>query len=508
MTYNPPDNPYHRIAKRIKSASKEVLDQLDQVPAHTETSEDIGNLEPARVLLEVLTARANDEDGQDRLANLFAFELEKPKEPTPPPPAPPPKKTVKRDTNLDRKRRWEEKEAARLERVAHGRATRAGHARVEAFKHEAGIPSSSDNEAEAPAEASNSRRTRAQASPAGNAATSTDTNTSLQVPSRTDRASASSGLSRSRSQVGVVRTETVERLSDRERRERERNMALTTDAVGNADQFTRFNVGWVLPEGSKRNRGGGRQDPPPLKPKPSRSPYLSFSNLDADYAVGQKRPAAAELSEITIDNGTPSTPIEPEAGPSSDRRNILASNSPLTPNDSTRDSSLSPPSERSTPAKRRGGTRSVPAPSPLKHTAAAARLSPRLPRSSSRRRITSGLTEDEPPRKSARTSTSKGKQPQEVRPPTDLTGEEETAVEDLVANAEDEEMTPVPDSDIQLADEEVESDVDMEQREDQREAEEEGEDAAEEEKEGVDADQDSEPVQEPYSEGEVGECLF
>lgn len=281
MIYNPPDNPYHRIAKRIKSASKEVLDQLDEIPAQTETGGDVGNLEPARVLLEVLTARTNDEDERDRLADLFAFELEKPKEPTPPPPTPPPKKAVKRDTYLDRKRRWEEKEAAHQERVAQGRATRAGHARVEAFKHEAGIPSSSDNEVDAPPVASTSRRTRTRTSTAGNAEssviTNTNTSTSLEVPSRTDRASASSGLSRSRSQVGVIRTETVERLSDRERRDRERNMALTTDAVGSADQFTRFNVGWVLPEGSKRNRGGVKQDPVPPRPKPSESLCLSSS---------------------------------------------------------------------------------------------------------------------------------------------------------------------------------------------------------------------------------------
>ena len=40
-----------------------------------------------------------------------------------------------------------------------------------------------------------------------------------------------------------------------------------------------------------------------------------------------------------------------------------------------------------------------------------------------------------------------------------MTGEEETAVEDLVAEAEDEEMTPVPDSDVQVDSTDVEQDL-------------------------------------------------
>lgn len=271
MIYNPPDNPYHRLASRIKSNAAEILDQLDELPAHMGATDGVGNLEPARVLLEVLTSRATANDERDRLADLFAFEMAKPKEPTPAPPTPPPKPTIKRDTYADRKRRLAEKEAAHQARaVAPGRATRAGHAMVEAFKHEAGLPPSSDNEVDTPGAGSSNRR-RTRPSTVGNAESSTNTKTSLQVPSREDRTSASSGLSRSRSQVGVARTETVERLSDKERRERERNLVLTTDSVGDADQFTRFNVGWVLPEGSKRNRGGARPDPPRPVPKPSES---------------------------------------------------------------------------------------------------------------------------------------------------------------------------------------------------------------------------------------------
>jgi NuA3 HAT complex component NTO1 len=260
MTYNAPDTPFHRIAKRIKSQSKEILDQLEPLAVRPgDNNEDnVCDFEPAAYLLEALTSQVSDDVERDRLADLFAFELEKPKEPTPPPPTPPAKKTYKRDT----KRKWEEREARHQERLAAGRATRAGQARTDAFKHEAGLPPSSDVEPDHPiASTSKGRRTRKSL-----AATTTDmveaeaTSNTLQPPARSDRASASSGLSRSRSQVGVVRTEPIERLTDKERRERERHMALITEEVGDSDLFTRFNVGWVLPEGSKRRRGGDKME--------------------------------------------------------------------------------------------------------------------------------------------------------------------------------------------------------------------------------------------------------
>lgn len=179
----------------------------------------------------------------------------------------------------------------------------------------------------------------------------------------------------------------------------------------------------------------------------------------ANLSSGRKRPSAVALSEIAVNDVRPTTPTEhePVAGPSSDRSCILASNSPLTPNESTRESSLSPTSDISTPAKRKGGTRAVPIPSPLKHTVA--RLSPRLSRrSSSRRQGINDEIEGEPPKKSARTSKGKEKEKEVDEEPetTDMMGEEEeTAVEDLVADPEDEEMTPVPESEVQLADEDV-----------------------------------------------------
>lgn len=273
MAYNAPDTTFHRIAKRIKSQSKEILDQLDTLVTKSDGGDnDVGDLEPASYLLEALTSQMSEEVERDRLADLFAFELEKPKDPTPPPPAPRPKKSHKKDTAAERRKKWEEREARNQERLASGRATRAGQARADAFKHEAGLPVSSDVEPDTPAElVTTGRRTRkslANAAAQGEGVSETERDT-LQVPKREDRTSVSSGLSRSRSQVGVIRTEPVERLTDKERRERERELELVMKEVGDKDSFARFNRGWVLPEGVKRNRGGDKTEAVPAIPPKS-----------------------------------------------------------------------------------------------------------------------------------------------------------------------------------------------------------------------------------------------
>lgn len=268
MAYNSPETQYHRIAKRIKTNSQEILDNL--VASHEGGNDaDAGDLEPSKDLLEALLApitaevegESQEQATRDRLSDLFLFELEKPKEPTPPPPTPPLPK--KRETNAERRRRWEEREAQHQLRLAAGRSTRAQHAMADAFKHEAGLPPSSPVNSQPVAGPSTRRTRKSMAKPDSN-----ETAT-LQVPQeeQIERVRETSALSRSRSQVGVARTETIERLSDKERREREKAMALATDEVGNADQFARFNVGWVLPEGSKRRRTESAQVPVAPKPK-------------------------------------------------------------------------------------------------------------------------------------------------------------------------------------------------------------------------------------------------
>ena len=260
MKYNASDSTFHRIAKRIQANSRELLAELDQlaVPDLQTTvngngpHERTGDLEPSRHLLEILISQSGDSQERDRLANLFAFELEPPKEPTPPPP--PPVAVKKRDTHVDRKKRWEEKEAKRSERVETGRSTRAGQAKEEAFQHEAGLlpplPTPAQGEA-----GPSTRRTRHSMG-----------TSSSEVFKALDLSVSSSAPRPARSQVGVAGREIVERLSDKERRAREQELNLEIEAVDNSDQFKRFNTGWILPEGSSR-RKSNNTPVVPLKPR-------------------------------------------------------------------------------------------------------------------------------------------------------------------------------------------------------------------------------------------------
>jgi NuA3 HAT complex component NTO1 len=246
LKYNAPDSTFYRIAKRIQASSRGLLADLDQLAmpsvsdlVNGETPvEKIGDLEPSRHLLEALLSQSGDSHQRDRLANLFAFELEPPKEPTPPPPEPV-QPAKKRSNYAETKRRWEEKEARRLERLETGRSTRAGQAKEEAFQHEAGLlpPIPAQGEAEP-----STRRTRHSMG-----------NIPAEVP-KTLETTASAASRPFRSQVGVAGREIVERLSDKERRAREQGLNLEIEAVDNTDQFTRFNTGWILPEGSRRRK--------------------------------------------------------------------------------------------------------------------------------------------------------------------------------------------------------------------------------------------------------------
>ena len=251
LKYNAPDTAFHRHAKRIQTNSRDLLADLDSiaVPPSSDlvngeiaAEAEIGDLEPSRHLLEALLSQSEDSQARDMLASLFVFELQPPKEPTPPPPPPPEKK---RDNYADRKKKWEEKEARRLERLASGRATRAGQAAEEAFQHEAGLLAPSP--AVAHGEAGPGPSTRRTRQSLGQSTSTSELSKALDTSTPTSSRPA-------RSQVGVAGRELVERLSDKERRARELELGLEIEAVDNSDQFTRFNTGWILPEGSRRTR--------------------------------------------------------------------------------------------------------------------------------------------------------------------------------------------------------------------------------------------------------------
>ncbi|WWC64030.1 uncharacterized protein I303_106636 [Kwoniella dejecticola CBS 10117] len=301
MLYNPKDSPFHRRAAKIKKDAEPVLKELDVITAtvrpaleHDSFSSDIlsptGDLEPLTATLSALLLRTSgaEDPSQDYLSSIFSFELEKPKEPTPPPPPKAPK--APRKSNAERRQLWEAREAAAKERSLLGtRPTRAALAAEQAFNREAGVVPSSPADAEPKAEGTDARSRRrsvresnATAGPSTPASTrkgkkqphetanaypaqkhGTDASAapiSSALKSLTTSGSASPTKSstslpnRHRSQPGVAGFETVHILTDKERREQERALDIMTQEVGSQDQFKRFNVGWVLPEGSKRKR--------------------------------------------------------------------------------------------------------------------------------------------------------------------------------------------------------------------------------------------------------------
>ena len=269
MLYNKGDSPFHRTAKRMQMNAQPLLDELDTITVQSpfsipnsdsppgpvksdDRSEDApGDLEPSPLLLQTLVDWSGDGSQRDHLASIFIFEFEKPRPPTPPPPSPPKPRERKYMSAAERKQRWEERQAAAKERANAGRSTRAVRALAKAFAEEAGVQPSSDAEVSGPSDrrmpspqagASSRRKRRDEA-----LSTVEERSEAFRLPSKP--------------QPGVAGVETVAVLSDKERRELEKQMDITTEQVDLQDLFTRFNVGWVLPEGSKRRRPERPPDP-------------------------------------------------------------------------------------------------------------------------------------------------------------------------------------------------------------------------------------------------------
>lgn len=265
MVYNKGETPFHKVAKRIKSKVQPLLAELDGMAARSVQQlpnqefdlsmipeGSIGDLEPSLLLLDSLLHPSTITADADNLAALFAFEMEKPRPPTPPPPSPPKKRQRHYPTAEEKKRKWEEREIARKERTA-ARATRAVASANSAFAQEAGLVPS-DTEAhtrQASGEGGQRGTRRAGRSQLASTGLAADDATGSIVQAESG---PSEPRGRIRNQRGVAGIETIAVLSDRQRREQERALDLVTDGVDEMDQFKRFNVGWVLPEGSKRRR--------------------------------------------------------------------------------------------------------------------------------------------------------------------------------------------------------------------------------------------------------------
>ncbi|OCF54561.1 hypothetical protein L486_08112 [Kwoniella mangroviensis CBS 10435] len=364
MIYNPKDNPYHRRAAKIKKEAEPILTELDNITEtarasyQTYASEKnailpVGDLEPTSTVLSTLLQQCSGPDNptQDHLGSIFSFELEKPKEPTPPPPSKPVKAPRKSSSHAERKQKWEDRENAAKERTLAGsRSTRATRAAEIAFDQEAGIQPSSSAEGSKhtsvePKEeldarsrrrsmreinaiagpsttpASNKKgkgknRVKSEVVPQTEATAGLRTSTSVSLTtsgSASPTKPSSSFPRRHRSQVGVVGTEIVPILTDRDRRERERAMDIMIEEVGAQDQFTRFNTGWVLPEGMKRKRTERTSDSFPRAPSASSSRKPPSTAASKARASATPRTLRLSLSPIKSQH-TEHAPISSGSG--------------------------------------------------------------------------------------------------------------------------------------------------------------------------------------------------
>lgn len=319
MLYNAKDTPFHRAASKLKTSAQPLLNELDSITtSHRSTFTEslvpsdlqVGDLEPALphilAFFQETTVSSQPEEPQDLLTSLFTTELEPPKPPTPTPSPPLAPKKYRRPTKEEKQKKWDAVVKERQEKGL-GRSTRGTEKLTREFEEEAKMTAAAIERGEStpvPVEGGSGmgidhdgravRRSTRNSLGGASPAVSTPKPAPRQrkkepeqvpvaeVPSRSAR-STSTILPPTRQQRGVIGLEALPLLTTKERLEQERALDLTTNEVGAADQFKRFNVGWVLPEGTKRKRSqnatsGGAINTMPRPSKNSTSHTRSKKN--------------------------------------------------------------------------------------------------------------------------------------------------------------------------------------------------------------------------------------
>lgn len=289
MLYNAKDTSFHRAASKLKTSAQPLLNELDSITTSHQSmfteslipsDLPVGDLEPA--LSHILpffkgtTVSSQPEEPQDLLTSLFTTELEPPKPPTPTPSPPPEPKKYRRPTKEEKQKKWDAIVKERREKGL-GRSTRGTEKLTREFEEEAGLNTAATprgNSTSVPREGGgmgmdhdgravrrSTRNSLGGASPTVSTPRSVPRQRrkkSVQVPLTEEPSRSGSSTSTilppTRQQRGVIGLEPLPLLTAKERLEQERALDLTTDEVGAADQFKRFNIGWVLPEGTKRKR--------------------------------------------------------------------------------------------------------------------------------------------------------------------------------------------------------------------------------------------------------------
>lgn len=259
MLYNPSDHPFHRLASKIKKAAvgmfADLANQLATVTAgpSDQQTNDSRSLEPSPSSLQPLLFRDSGSQ-RDLLAQLFAYEFRPLPPPSPLPPLPKLKRIITPAERLAQAER-RKAEAEALRAAGSSRHTRsAGPSASQNTIHEEMLPKelrtgyirSKPTSRRPTVKASSDSQNAASIEGAGRTSESADDTTV--IPLR-------------RPETGVLGKIVYSPMTDQERRAKEKQMSLVVDQVDIKETFSRFNVGYVLPEGSKR---GGRLPLPPL----------------------------------------------------------------------------------------------------------------------------------------------------------------------------------------------------------------------------------------------------
>lgn len=303
MLYNPPGNPYHQRAARMKKAVMPIIAELPE------------SFEPSITQLQALVEVGTD--GKDRLESLFAYELDPPRPPTPPPAPKRPRIQISAEEIRTRKEaKAREAKLALLNRPASMRSTRATQAVQEEVQRAAEIARQAEVAARKPIAARRERRHSARPQ-TDVSQPGTPTSDAEIIPLR-------------RPQKGVAGLVPYSPTNARKRAERVQQTGLEMETVKPRDEFRRFDQGFILPEGSRR-RGRPELVAPPPKPKPSRKrdqPKAAAGPSDAtEVATAPLQTSEAELAPPKVTHsfqsppetsqGPPATqqPAEPEQAP-------------------------------------------------------------------------------------------------------------------------------------------------------------------------------------------------
>lgn len=386
MVYNKSETSFHRAASRIKKNAQPVLAELDAIPTSSgllpvvseESSEEyvtpdpttVGDLEPSLLRLKTLVTDDPGDPTRDLLASIFTFELEKPKEASPPPPTPPPKRTAPKRIPPGERPPTGVRDPARQTRSTGGPTvngtseppSEAGPSRRRSTR--SGVEYSGSVE---PSPKPMGRPTRRKA--LEGATLNADGSESL-----ADTPSSPGAIKpTSRRERGVLGVQSVPVFSDRERRERERQLDLVADNVDPMDQYKRFNVGWILPAGSKRKRAGPPPVPPPL---PRKTSSLSASSLKDGDSVSVRSDKTVTQKSKDRESAEPAKPAPLSSAATTPRStrarklNAIHASSPLSPVDNSDELTPIPESALTSAASEHfpGMPKSSPSPPPAKRS--------------------------------------------------------------------------------------------------------------------------------------------